>query len=115
VEYVLLIYDDEQQWASMPPEESRAVIQEYGAYSNMLRERGAYLRGDALQPTATATTVEVRDGETLTSDGPFAETKEQFGGHFTVECDLDTAIGYAKWIPAAEGGTIEVRPVVEGP
>jgi hypothetical protein len=116
VEYVLLIYDDEQQWASMPPEESGAVIREYGAYSNMLRERGAYLRGDALQPTATATTVQVREGETLTSDGPFAETKEQLGGLYVIQAkDLDEAIELAAKIPSARYGRIEVRPVMEMP
>ena len=116
MEYVLLIYDDEQQWASMPPEESRAVIQEYLAYSDMLRERGVLLRGDALQPTTTATTVQVRSGETLTSDGPFAETKEQLGGLYVIEAkDLDEAIELAAKIPSARYGRIEVRPVMEMP
>ena len=80
----------------------------------MREEPGPYVGGDELGAAASARLVRVRDGETVVSDGPFTETKDQLGGHFTVECDLDTALAYAAKIPAAEAGTIEVRPIVEG-
>jgi hypothetical protein len=80
-----------------------------------MEERGHYVAGDEIGPAASAKLLQVRSGRTVVTDGPLAETKEQFGGYFLVDCDLGTALSYAAKIPAAEGGTIEVRPVVEAP
>ncbi len=116
--YMLLIYDDEGQWHSRSEEERGAIIEEYFADTRELEERGAFVAGDALQPTGTATTVRVNGGETMTTDGPFAETKEQLGGYYLVDVDsLDEAIEWAAKIPsAARGlGSIEVRPLMEIP
>jgi hypothetical protein len=114
MQYALLIYASEQEWASQTEEESQAQFQEYMAFTKDIVDRGIYKGGEALQPTATATTVRVRDGETLTTDGPFAETKEQFGGFYLVEAkDLDEAIEIAARIPDVRRGSIEVRPVME--
>jgi hypothetical protein len=86
----------------------------YGAVGEAMQEAGVILGGEGLQPTSTATTVKVRDGETLTTDGPFAETREQLGGYYLLECkDLDDAIGWAARIPGAQHGSIEVRPVMD--
>ena len=86
----------------------------YNAYTAMLRERGAYAGGEALQPVTTATTVRVRDGETFTTDGPFAETKEALGGFYLIDAaDLDEALALAAACPGARYGSIEVRPIVE--
>ena len=116
MQYILLIHDDEQVWAAMSEQERGAIHGEYMAYTQRLRESGALVGGDQLQPTATATTVRVRDGETLTTDGPFAETKEQLGGYYVVEAEsLDEALAWAAQIPSARIGTIEVRPLVSMP
>ena len=112
--YALLIYANEQDWASQTEEQSQAVNQEYMAFTKDIIDRGLMKGGEALQATATATTVRVRDGETLTTDGPFAETKEQLGGFYLVDCkDLDEAIEVAARIPDVRRGSIEVRPVME--
>jgi hypothetical protein len=112
--YALLIYANEQDWASQTEEQSQAVNQEYMAFTKDIIDRGLMKGGEALQSTATATTVRVRDGETLTTDGPFAETKEQLGGFYVVEAkDLDEAVEIAARIPDVRGGSIEVRPVME--
>ena len=112
--YALLIYASEQEWANQSEEESQAQFQEYMAFSKDIVDRGIYQSGEALQATATATTVRVRDGETLTTDGPFAETKEQLGGYYVVEAkDLDEAIEIAARIPDVRRGSIEVRPIME--
>ena len=112
--YALLIYANEQDWASQTEEQSQAVNQEYMAFTKDIIDRGLMKGGEALQATATATTVRVRDGETLTTDGPFAETKEQLGGFYLVDCkDLDEAIEIAARIPDVRRGSIEVRPIME--
>ncbi|HUP31488.1 MAG TPA: YciI family protein [Gaiellaceae bacterium] len=112
-QYMLLIYDDEATWAGMSEDEQQAVMGEYFAYTEELRKAGAYVAGDALQPIGTATTVRVRDGEQLLTDGPFAETKEQLGGYYLVDVDsIDDAVRWAAKIPSARYGSIEVRPVV---
>ena len=112
--YALLIYASEQDWAKQTEEESSAQFQEYMAFTKDIVDRGIQQAGEALQPTATATTVRVRDGETLTTDGPFAETKEQLGGFYIVDCkDLDEAIEVAARIPDARSGSIEIRPIME--
>ena len=114
MKYALLIYASEQDWASQSEEQAQAVNQEYMAFTKDIIDRGLMKGGEALQGTATATTVRVRDGETLTTDGPFAETKEQLGGFYLVDCkDLDDAIELAARIPDVRRGSIEVRPVME--
>jgi hypothetical protein len=111
VRYLLLIYGDESQWASMGPEDQGGEMEAYNEYTQWLRDTGQFEAGEA---TATATTVRVRDGEKLTTDGPFAETKEQLGGFYMVTCEnLDQAIEAASKIPAARGGSIEIRPIVD--
>jgi len=113
MQFMLLIYDDEQIPQTMSEEERNAFMGEYFAYTEELRQAGAYVAGDALQAIETATTVRVRDAEQLLTDGPFAETKEQLGGSYIVDVDsLDDAIRWAAKIPSARFGSIEVRPVV---
>ena len=112
--YMLLICTDESADTAMSPEESAARLGEYGKFMEEMSQRGVLQGGERLRPTTDATTVRVRDGELLTSDGPFAETKEQIGGYFAVDCkDLDEAIEIAAKIPGARQGSIEVRPIWE--
>jgi hypothetical protein len=114
MQYVLLIYGDEERWDSLSTEAQSAMYREYGALNSELRGQGKLLAGEELQPVSTATTVEVRDTETLVSDGPFAETKEALGGFYLIEAEsLDEAIEWASRIPSARTGKIEVRPVVD--
>ncbi|MPZ93996.1 MAG: YciI family protein [Propionibacteriales bacterium] len=114
MQYALLIYGNEKAGADASPEENDAVMGEYLAYGEWLKGQGWQRGGEALEPTTEATTVQVRDGSTTTTDGPFAETREQLGGFYLVECDsLDEAIEAASRIPAAKSGSIEVRPVVD--
>ena len=113
MQYMLLIYDDEQAWANFGEAERGAIFGEYGAYTEGLQKSGAFVAGDALQPSSSATSVRVRDGQQLVTDGPFAETKEQLGGYYVVEAEsIDEAIAHAAKIPSARYGTIEVRPVM---
>src|SRR5438093_9223357 len=113
MQYMLLIYDDEKLWAEMSEQERGTIFQEYGTYTEELRESGAFVDGAPLQPTTTATTVSVRDSERVVTDGPFAETKEQLGGFYLIEADsLDDAVEWAAKIPSARLGKIEVRPVM---
>ncbi len=112
--YLCLIYSDEKAQARMSQEEMGTFIGAYGAYTEDLQAAGNMLAGEALQPTTTATTVQLRNGKTLTTDGPFAETKEQLGGFYMIEAkDLDEAIEWAAKIPSAAIGSIEVRPIME--
>ncbi|MBA2318431.1 MAG: YciI family protein [Euzebyales bacterium] len=114
MQYMLLLYGDESGWAAMNEEETAAVFAEYGKLDEFFKSRGSEVQGAELQPTSTATTLRVRDGETLVTDGPFAETKEQLGGYFVVDCaSLDEALEVAARIPAAKDGSIEVRPVMQ--
>jgi hypothetical protein len=118
VQYILLIYGDENAWEAVPPEERAKSMQEWFDYTQWLRDKGWYVAGDALHPTTRATTVRVRDGETLTTDGPFAETKEQLGGYYVVQTDnLDEAIEAAARCPGSRGGdmggSMEIRPIVD--
>jgi len=111
--YVLLIYTTEPT-EQVPEDLMMAEIGAYNAFNEHVRARGAYEAGEALDGTSTATTVRVRDGKTLTTDGPFAETKEALGGFYLLEAaDLDEAIAYAAMIPSATHGSIEVRPVFD--
>lgn len=112
MQYLLLIYDDEKKWAAMSEAESGTLFGEYMEFTESIKKSGHYRAGDALQPVSTATTVRVRDGKTMTTDGPFAETREQLGGYYLVEAkDLDEAMAIAARIPSAKVGSIEVRPV----
>ena len=113
MQYMLLIHDEPDRLSSMSEEERGRLYQEYGAFTQQLREAGVMIGGDQLQPTSTATTVRVRDGEQLVTDGPFAETKEQLGGYYIVDVEtLDEALEWAAKIPSARLGSIEVRPIV---
>jgi hypothetical protein len=112
--YLLLICGDETAMEAASPEESQASLAQYMAFGEEMTKRGVLTGGERLRPTTDATTVRVRDGETVTSDGPFAETKEQIGGFYAVDCkNLDEAIEIAAKIPGARTGTIEVRPIWE--
>jgi hypothetical protein len=112
--YLMLICTDESDDAATSPAEAEAGMAEYGAFMEEMGKRGVLQGGERLRPTTDATTVRVQDGETVTSDGPFAETKEQIGGYFVVDAkDLDDAIEIAAKIPGARIGSIEVRPIWE--
>lgn len=114
MKYLCLIYDEESKWAGMSQAEAGAVMGEYFAFTDGIRKSGQFLAGEALQPVHTATTVRVRNGKVSTTDGPFAETKEQLGGFYLIEAkDLNEAIQVATKIPSAKIGSIEVRPVQE--
>jgi hypothetical protein len=113
MQYMLLIYGEPGAWESLSDDERNALYQEYYGLSNDLREQGKLLSANELQPTETATTVTVRDGDAVVTDGPFAETKEALGGYYLIETDsLDEAIEWAARIPSARHGKIEVRPIV---
>jgi hypothetical protein len=110
--YAMLICGDEKAMLSADPADASAMLGEYGKFGEEMAERGVLQGGERLRPTTDATSVRVRDGEVLTTDGPFAETKEQIGGFYLVDCkDLDDAIEIASKIPGARDGTIEVRPI----
>jgi hypothetical protein len=112
--YLMLIYGNEQAMAQPSPEEGRKMMEGYAAFTMDVEQRGLLESGAALQPTATATTVRVRNGERMVTDGPFAETKEQLGGIYLLKCkDLDEAIELAAKIPGASTGSVEVRPIME--
>jgi hypothetical protein len=116
MQYMLLIYDAESTWYGMSEDERNGVMQEYFQFTEDLRKSGKHVAGDALQPLSTAKSVRVRDGSAQITDGPFAETKEAFGGYYLVEVDSEAeALEWAAKIPSARFGTIEVRPVVVFP
>ncbi len=111
MQYMLMIYVDEAMEESRSPEEFQKLFDEYTRFDEEVKAKNKAISAAALQPTSTATTVRVRDGRVITTDGPFAETKEQFGGYYMLECeDLDEAIELAAKIPDAKHGTIEIRP-----
>jgi hypothetical protein len=113
MQYMLLIYNDPQGWDSMSEADRGEVHNAYGTFTAELQASGKMVAGDALQAIDTATAVRVRDGEMLTTDGPFAETKEVLGGYYLIDVEtLDEALEWAARIPGAAYGTIEVRPVV---
>jgi hypothetical protein len=116
MQYMLLIYDDEDVLRSMSDDERNTLMGDYYAYTEALKAAGKYVAGDALQPTGTAKSLRVRDGDVSTTDGPFAETKEALGGYYLVEVDSEEeALEWAAKIPSARLGTIEVRPIVVFP
>jgi hypothetical protein len=109
MQYLLLIYSAESDEAALDQDE---IMVEYGAFTQGIVQSGAFKAADRLRPVATATTVRIRDGKTLTTDGPFAETREQLGGYYLIEAkDLDEAVAIAAKVPTAKYGGIEVRPV----
>jgi hypothetical protein len=115
-QYMLLIYDDEAQRANASEADMASLMQDYFAFTDDLTQRGAMKDGAPLDPISTARTVRVRGGQALVVDGPFAETKEQLGGFYMIECDtIEQAIEAAKMCPGARYGSVEVRPVMEVP
>jgi hypothetical protein len=112
MKYLCLIYDEESKRGTIPKEQMDAMMGEYGVFTEGIRKSGQYVAGEALQPTQNATTVRVRQGKISTTDGPFAETKEQLGGFYLINAtDLNEAIQLASHIPSARTGSVEVRPV----
>jgi hypothetical protein len=110
MQYLLLIYSNEAQTAS---QDRNALMNDYRTFTQSIVQGGQFKAGDGLQPTSTATTVRVRNGKALTTDGPFAETREQLGGYYLIEAkNLDEAITIAARVPSAKYGSIEVRPVM---
>ena len=114
MKYMLLIYHDEPSWNAVPENERQQIYLEYRKLRTDLESLGQFVTGSQLQPISTATSVRVRDGKELVTDGPFAETHEQLGGYFLIEAkNLDEATAIAARIPSARTGTIEVRPLIE--
>jgi hypothetical protein len=113
MQYVLLIYGTEERWNKVPGDEREKILQEYGQFTKSIADSGHYRAGNELDLTSKATTVRVRDGKRLVTDGPFAETTEQLGGFYLVEAaDLDEALALGARIPSARWGSIEVRPII---
>ena len=113
MQYLLMIYRSEAEYGKIDAATRQEMTAEYGAFTQSIVQSGNFKAGDGLQPTTTATTVRVRDGKTLTTDGPFAETREQLAGYYLVEAkELDAALGIAARIPGARTGSIEVRPIM---
>ncbi len=113
MQYLCLIYEAEALEATRSEADSGKIFQGYMAFTEEVQGNGQFVAGEPLMPTDTATTVCVRNGETLVSDGPFAETKEQLGGYYLLECEnLDQAIASAAKIPSAVYGRIEIRPIM---
>ena len=114
MKYLCLIYEEEKRLGVIPKAEMDTMMGEYFAYTEGVKKSGHYVAGEALQPTSTASTVRIRNGKLSTTDGPFAETKEQLGGFYLIEAkDLNEAIQVGSRIPGAKWGSIEVRPVVD--
>jgi hypothetical protein len=110
--YLCLIYDEEKKAAAMSKSDADAFMGEYFAFTEGIKKSGHYVGGEALQPVQTATTVRIRNGKMSTTDGPFAETKEQLGGYYLIEArDLNDALQVASKIPSARNGSVEVRPI----
>lgn len=116
MEYMLLIYGDEKAWFDLPKEELGKGYQAYMDYTKELADSGCLRGGSELSPVTSATTVRVRNGKPLITDGPFAETKEQLGGYYIIDVpDLDQAMAWAAKCPGAQHGSVEVRPIIENP
>ncbi len=114
MQYLAIIYNDESLYANATPEDIGAIFAAHGKFGEDTRAAGVFVGGEGLQGTNTATTVRVRDGERLLTDGPYAETKEQIGGYYVLDCkDLDDALNWAAQIPEAKTGSIEVRPIMD--
>ena len=116
MKYLCLIYESEKFWEKASKEEGEAIFGEYMGFTQNIAKSGHLIAGEALHPTSAATTVRVRNGKISTTDGPFAETKEQLGGYYLIEArDLNDAIQVAAKIPGARYGSIEIRPVMDTP
>lgn len=114
MKYMLLIYSDETMGADASAEEMQAVLGQYQAYAGEMAQAGVLLAGEGLHPTSAASTVQRRDGKTLSTHGPFAETREQLGGFYMIDCaNLDEAMAWAAKCPTADYGSIEVRPIMD--
>jgi hypothetical protein len=114
MKYLCLIYENQKNFETISPAEGQAIMNEYFTFTADIQKNGKYVAGEALQPTDTATTVRVRNGKVSTTDGPFAETKEQLGGFYMIEAkDLNDAIQVAARIPGARYGSVEVRPIMD--
>jgi hypothetical protein len=114
MKYLCLIYNEEKNISTLSPNDGQRMMGEYNEFTADIKKSGHYVAGEALHPVATATTVRVRNGKVSTTDGPFAETKEQLGGFYYIEAkDLNDAIQIAARIPSARMGSIEVRPIVD--
>jgi hypothetical protein len=112
--YILLIYDNEAEFSAAPEKQIAEVMEEYGRFTAALKGSGAYVSSGRLRHSTSATSVRIRRGQTLLTDGPFAETKEQLGGYYLIEVkDLDEAVQWAAKVPSAKFGSIEVRPLWE--
>lgn len=112
MQYLLLIYQNEAQNAALSDAQKTALTGEYGVFTQSIIQSGHYKGGERLRPVSTATTVRIRDGKTVTTDGPFAETREQLAGYYMLEAkDLNEASGIAARLPGAKTGSIEVRPI----
>ena len=114
MKYMLALFGDESRWAEITPEQAQEGMKQWDAFTQAAIDAGVHVGGEGLQPSATATTIKIQEsGEPIVSDGPFAETKEQLGGYYLLDCeDLDDAIAWAKKIPMP-GGTVELRPVMD--
>jgi hypothetical protein len=113
MKYMILIYGEEKNWANATESARKEVMAQYWKYTEELIAAGARVAGDPLQPVATATTIRVQNGKVQTTDGPFAETKEQLGGYYIIEAkDLDEAIRWGAKCPGALSGSVEVRPIL---
>ena len=114
MKYILLIYEDEKQFANLTKEQGAAIFQEYGTFTDNIKKSGHLVVGEPLDPTPTAKTVRVRGGKTQSTDGPFAETREQLGGFYIIEAkNMDEGVGIAARVPSARVGSIEVRPIMK--
>jgi hypothetical protein len=114
VRYLLVLYGNDQDWTKRPPEDLEPILAEHGRFSNDLRKADSFVAAEALQPSTTATTVRLQDGEPLLTDGPYIETKEQLAGFYLIEAEnLDCALEWAKRLAIFDGEPVEVRPVVE--
>jgi len=116
MKYMLLIYNEEKAWGKFSEAQRQGFMGEFMKFTQQIQSAGQWLASSQLQPTAAATSVRLRDGKRLVTDGPFAETREQLGGYYLIEAkDLDEAIAIAARVPSVSAGTVEVRPLVERP
>jgi len=116
MQYLLMLYENEKLWANMTPEQGHAVMKDYDTFTKSIVTSGHYKGGNPLDPTHTAKTVRVRDGKRETTDGPFAETREQLGGYYLIDAaSMDEALDIAARVPGARTGSIEVRAIMQMP
>jgi hypothetical protein len=114
MKYMLLLFGDEKAWENLGEEDMQAEMARYEQYDREVKEAAVFVAGEGLQPTPTATTMRIAGGERVLTDGPFAETKEQLGGFYVLDCkDLDDALAWAERCPASGDGSIEIRPVID--